>query len=415
MTTNWIGWMMSAIVSLLLFVVAWILWNPVRLLITGERAEGVVVGMATSPGSEGQDSLQSPVVEFVPSTGEQVKVSGRSYSASPSTRVGDAVTVAYDPLHPQDAQLLLMSEFSAAGFILGFTVLIILLWISGILISGNSTLDDPFHLLPGLISHLRLNPVRFPVLFLLSVAIPVCGIGTYVFSKRALDLRFNGIKAVGRVIGYQTKENSDDMTSVDFPEIAYEDVSGTAHTFLGSSTSGLLASPLKTGDVVEVIYPAHRPDKGVVNTWDELYLHPLFFGLMTLAFLVLLGLVLNGSIVPSRSEPESRGELKTSGVPAIATVVEAKPEARFLRYRIDKDTRISAADLEDFVSLENTLTEWNPSEVEAGVKKGDQFRAYLDPRRPGENFYVDFNDWIGYNPLVKSMEEEDDDEEDEKE
>lgn len=411
MTTNWIGWMMSAIVSLLLFVVAWILWNPVRLLITGERTEGAVVGMATSPGSEGQDSLQSPMVEFVTSTGEQIKVSGRSYSASPSTRVGDAVTVAYDPFHPQDAALLLLSEFSAAGFLLGFTGLIILLWISVILVSGDSTLDDPFHLLPALIAHLRLNPVRFPVLFLLSVVIPVCGIATYVFSKRALDLRFNGIKAVGRVIGYQTKENSDDMSSSDYPEIAYEDVSGTAHTFLGSSTSGLLASPLKTGDVVEVIYLARHPDEAIVNTWDELYLYPLFFGSMGLAFLVLLGLVLSGSIAPSRSEPGSQRELKTSGIPAVATVIEANPEARFLRYRIDKDTRVSAAELDDFVSLERTLTEWKPSEVEVGLRKGDQFRAYLDPLKPGKNFYVDFSDRIGYNPLVKSMEEEEDEEE----
>jgi len=411
MTANWIGWMLSAIVSFLLFAVGWILWNPVRLLITGERAEGIVVGMATSPGSSGRDSLQAPLVEFVTPTGEQIRVSGRSYSASPSTRVGDAITVAYDPSYPKDAQLLLLKEYVIVGVILGFIAFIILLWISGILISGDSTLDDPFHLLPALISHLRLNPVRFPVLFLLSVVIPVCGIVTYVFSKRALDLRFNGIKAVGRVIGYQTKEDSDDRTSVDFPEIAYEDVSGTAHTILGSSTSGPLASPLKTGDVVEVIYLARHPNEGMVNTWDELYLYPLFFGSMGLACLVLLGLVLSGSIALSTNEPGSQEKLKTSGVPAVATVIEANREARFLRYRIDKDKRKPTATLDNFISLENTLSDWKPSQADARLKKGDQFRAYLDSLNPDENFYVDFSDRIGYDPLVKSMEEEEDDEE----
>lgn len=138
MTTNWIGWMLSVIVLLLLFATGAILQNPVRLLITGKKAEGVVVGMATSPGSIGQDFLQAPIFEFVTST----------------------------------------------------------------------------------------------------------------------------------------------------------------------------------GDVVEVIYPPRRPDEGILNTWGELYPPPLFFGLMTLSFLVLFGLVLNGTIAPITSEPGSQRELKTSGVPA---------------------------------------------------------------------------------------------------
>jgi hypothetical protein len=185
--------MLSAIVLLLLFAAGAILQNPVRLLITGKKAEGVVVAMAMSPGSSGQDSLQAPIFEFVTSTGERVRVSGRTYAASPSARMGDTVTVAYDPSHPLDAQLLLLKELGIVGFILGFIVLIILMWISGILISGDSTLDDPFHLLPAVISHFRLNPVRFPVIFLLSVVIPACGIGTYVLSQKAFDLRSNDL------------------------------------------------------------------------------------------------------------------------------------------------------------------------------------------------------------------------------
>ncbi|MFH0989284.1 MAG: DUF3592 domain-containing protein [bacterium] len=407
--------MLSAIVLLLLFAVGAILQNPVRLLITGKRAEGIVVGMATSPGSSGEDSVQAPLVEFVTSTGERVRVSGREYDASPSAHVGDAITVAYDPSYPKDAQLLLLKEFVIVGVILGFIAFIILLWISGILISGNSALDDPFHLLPVIISHLRLNPVRFPVLFLLSIVIPVCGIGTYVFSKRALDLRFNGIKTVGRVIGYQTKRNSDDMLTSDYPEIAYEDVSGTQHTILGSSSSGPLSSPLKTGDVVEVIYLVRHPNEAMVNTWDELYLYPLFFGFMEIAFLVLLGLVLSGSIALSTSETGSQEKLKTSGVPAVATMIKANPEARLLQFRIDRGTRIPNVNADDFNSFEIERSDWKPSQAEAGLKKGDQFRAYVDPRNPVKNFYIDFSDRIGNDPFVQSLWDEDESIEDEKE
>ena len=50
--------MLSAFVLLLLFVLGLILQNPVRLLITGKRAEGIVVGMA------GEGALKTPMVEF---------------------------------------------------------------------------------------------------------------------------------------------------------------------------------------------------------------------------------------------------------------------------------------------------------------------------------------------------------------
>jgi hypothetical protein len=186
--------------------------------------------------------------------------------------------------------------------------------------------------------------------------------------------------------------------------ISYEDVSGTAYTIRSSTVTWL--SRLKTGDVVEVIYPPRRPGEGILNTWGELYPPPLFFGFMTLAFLVLFGLVLNGTIAPITSVPRSQRELKTSGVPAVATVIEVKREARFLHYRIDKETRRATANPDDFISFENTLYDWKPTNADAALKKGDQFRAYLDSVKPGDNFYVDFSDRRGWDPLVKSMEDE---------
>lgn len=301
MTTNWVGWMMSAIVLLLLFAAGALLANPVRLLITGKMAEAVVVGMASNiPTGLGtaNGALRSPMVEFVTSTGERVRVSGRSYSASPSARVGDAVTVAYSPSQPRDAQLLLLREFGPAGLVLGFLGFVILLWISFILVSNDAAYADPFKLLPAVISRFRLNPFRFPLLFMLSAAILAGGPATYVLSRQALDLRFNGIKAVGHVTGtrWESARLSDGSLTAkgEFPVIAYVDPSGTAHTIRRS-----LARPwsrLRAGDAVEVVYPARRPDKGIVNTWDELYLLPLLLVSMLLAFLVLFRLVLSGTI-----------------------------------------------------------------------------------------------------------------------
>jgi hypothetical protein len=201
-------------------------------------------------------------------------------------------------LFPRDAQLLLLREFGMAGFVLGLTGFVLLTWIAFILVSQDAAYADPFKLLPAVISRFRLNPFRFPALLVLSGAIFTCGLGTYVSSKRVLDLRSNGIKAVGHVIG--TRQESARLSdgtltaSGEFPMITYMDSSGTANTIRGSLARPL--SRLKAGDVVEVIYLARRPDKGILNTWHELYLAPLFFGFMLLAFLVLFRLVLSGTI-----------------------------------------------------------------------------------------------------------------------
>ena len=302
MTTNWVGWMLSILVLLLLFLAGYIMQNPVRLLITGKRAQGIVVGMDSSSrftSELGKAPMQSPLVEFSTSTGERIRVRGRAYTSSPSARIGDAVTLAYSRSNPKNVQFLKLDEFplGPAGFVFGFAMLIILLWISVILVSGDSTLDDPFHLLPAFIAHFRLNPVRFPILFLLSVVIPGCGIGTYALTKQALELQSNGIRAVGHVEGIEYRSNllkSGGIASGSFPMITFEDATGFHHTIRRSLAKPL--SHLKYGDLVEVIYPANYPKKAIVNTWDEFWLAPLFFGWVMFVLLVLLRLVLKGIV-----------------------------------------------------------------------------------------------------------------------
>jgi Protein of unknown function (DUF3592) len=302
MTANYIGWMLSGIVLLLLVVAGAILHTPIRLLLAGTRTEGVVVGMDTTSrfsSGPGKGPMQSPVVEFVTVTGERIRAKGKSYSTSPSERVGDEVTVAYSASNPHNVQFLSMSEFPLvpAGMVLGFAAFIVLLWISGILVSGDEAMGDPLHILTTVIARFRLNPFRFPILFMLSVVIPLCGGAAYVLSRQTFDIRSNGITVTGHVVGWQSKSShfNDNTTSNGiYPMVSYEDVSGATHTIRRS-----LAKPwsrLQTGDAVQVLYPVRHPNRGIVDTWDELYLSPVFFGFVTIAFLVLLRLVLSGMI-----------------------------------------------------------------------------------------------------------------------
>ena len=300
MTTSIVSWILSFVVLLLIFLSGYIMLNSVRLLLTGEKVHGIIVEMYSSSritsGLE-ETPMLAPLVEFVTSEGEHVMVTGRSYSLTPTSQIGDIIKIAYSRSNPKNAQLLVWKEFplGPAGMVLGFAVLLVLMWIAAILISHDSSLDDPLHLLPTLIAHFHLNPVRFPMIFLLSIVIPVCVLGTYVTSQSAIDMHKNGIKTIGYVTGTERvySESTDGTTgSGVFPMITFKDESGQSYNIHGSTTKPL--SRLKTGDEVEVIYMANNPDKGVVNTWSEFWIPPLFFGFVMVALLFLLFLVISG-------------------------------------------------------------------------------------------------------------------------
>lgn len=116
---------------------------------------------------------------------------------------------------------------------------------------------------------MKTNWVECIVLLLL---ILLCGGSAYVFSERALDLNFNGIKTVGDVISSSSSRHS---------SVGYRDASGKKYKIPGPPS-------LRVGDVVEVIYLSRHPNEGSVNAWSELYLIPLVFGSFLLAFLMLL-------------------------------------------------------------------------------------------------------------------------------
>lgn len=306
MAANWIGWMLTGFVFLFLFGVGAILKNPLLLLVTGERASGTVVGMSSSPPSGAVDSsdsdpLQAPVVEFLTSTGERVRVSGRSYFASPSAgaALGEVVGVAYRPTQPRDAQLLLWKDFPVApvGVLLGFVAFLLLIWISVILVGGDPAYGDPFQVLTTVIDRFHLNPFRFPILFVASAAILGTVPATYVTMKQTLDLRAHGIKVVGHVTGFHrlySRLNDRSLASGVFPIVTYADSAGQEHSITESTVA--ILSRLNIGDAVEIIYLARQPDRGVRNNWLNLWIAPMFFGFMALALLWLFGLVWSGTL-----------------------------------------------------------------------------------------------------------------------
>ncbi|MCX6220697.1 MAG: DUF3592 domain-containing protein [Bacteroidia bacterium] len=407
MNLNWGGWLFIGFILLLLWFLSMMLKDPVRLCIKGKRTVGIVVAMTKVEDSQ-HDTLRVPVVEFVTSTGERARARSRQLIGWSLSRLGDKVTVLYNPSNPSDAHLVMLNEYRGVVFVLGFIAFVIFLWTAVIVSSGVSTFDDPFHLLPKLIAHFHLSSVRFPILFILSFAIPACGIGTYWTYQSATNLRANGIKTIGHVIGSEwnssTLSDGSKATGL-FPMITFEDASGASHTIRRSLAKPL--SRLQAGEEVEVIYPTGQPDLGVVNTWDEFWPPTLFFGLMFIAFIILFRLTLIESLDASKSWPNSQKKLMTTGVPAIAIVLSANPKTRLLKFRIDKDPQTPSTKLDEFISLENAISDWKPPQTNVEIQKGDQFRAYLDPLKPFDYYYIDFSHRLGSDRFVKSIEEED--------
>lgn len=282
--------------------------DSVSLLISGKRAQGTVVGMkSTKPSKSMSDTtpLLQPTIEFTTSTGEIIRVNGRSHSETASVQTGDKVDIAYSLTNPKNAQILTWNEFpiGPVGSILGLTIFIILIWFSSILISDDPGLDDPLHILSSIITRVKPNPVRFSVSFILSIVIPACGLLTFSSSQKAIELHFHGAKTIGNVVGMQVRKSGSSarggssMFSSQYPEIAFEDLAGKSYMILGASKGGLLAHTLNIGDRVEVIYLESQPEQGMVNAWDELWLIPLVYGIFTLLSLIALRLVFVSSSI----------------------------------------------------------------------------------------------------------------------
>ncbi len=300
MHTNAMAWVLSIFELLLLVGGFLILLSPVKLLITGHRTKGTVVSLVSVPASSRNsetDSLYTPQVEFYTLTGTKVTTKGSASVAYPSTHVGDSVTLVYNESNPQDNQILSWTQLPLipAGLVFGFALLILAIWICCILAEGDHTFDDPLGLLPWMISHFQLNPVRFPILFILSLAIPTCIIGTYILTKEGIDLRAHGIKVIGHV-----DEQDDTFGPLEIYNkkgrivyVTFEDKTGA--TISVKTSLHRPYSSLEPGEAVEIIYTVNKPQSAVLNVWSEIFLLPVIFGLFTLMFLFVLWWIVKNS------------------------------------------------------------------------------------------------------------------------
>ncbi len=300
MESHGVIWLFSIFELLFLTIMIVILMGPVKLMLTGNRSDATVVGLASRVSSSKNLNpvmLYTPIVEFYTQSGEKVTTQGSYYAAKSPFKIGDKTKVVYRSTHLKDTQIVSWTELPLipAGLFFGFFLFTLMIWISFILIDGNHTYDDPLGLLPWMISHFQLNPVRFPILFILSLAIPSCILGTYILTKEGIDLRANGIKVIGHV-----DEQDDTFGAIEIYNkkggivyVTFEDETG----FTVSIKTALHRpySRLKPGEAVEIIYPVNKPQSAILNVWSEIFLLPVIFGLFTLMLLFVLWWILKNS------------------------------------------------------------------------------------------------------------------------
>lgn len=104
--------------------------NTSRFVGHAAEANGRVIGLDRSSGSSNSGSTYRPVVEFTSAAGKRIEFTSNVGSNPPAHRVGESVTVLYDPTDPYQARiksffslwfgflmvLILGAVFSAIGF-----------------------------------------------------------------------------------------------------------------------------------------------------------------------------------------------------------------------------------------------------------------------------------------------------------
>ena len=121
---------MSALPSIGLVLVvlcAGFMWREHQIILKSQITEGRVIGLELRRGSKGSRSY-APKVQFVTPDGRAVTFVTRLSSSSPGVKAGDSVPVAYDPLKPEGARLLLFAYRFGIPYILigvGFVLMFI--------------------------------------------------------------------------------------------------------------------------------------------------------------------------------------------------------------------------------------------------------------------------------------------------
>ena len=303
MGINFIGWFFTIVVSIILIVLAQVVWNQCSLLLTGARAQGVVVRVLKSGGT------YNTVVEFNTAKGEKITYQSGNNNALPTAKVGQIVKMIYKESNPQYAQIQLWGEGKLLVILAIFWFLFVFsyIWLGLIKVSGDETMGDPFHLLPKCTWLFPFVTIRIAAYAFLSFGLFGFGATGYVFAVKAQELRTSGIKVTGVVTGFDSNSastNGRSTSSFDFAIIRYDcDTSGGWATVKKSILQPI--SNIKIGDTREVIYLPDEPTDGVENTWMGLWFPTLFFSATVILFITLMVMLHNRpTLWPSSTEKE---------------------------------------------------------------------------------------------------------------
>lgn len=290
MGINFIGWIFTCIVGCLLIVLVQVVWDECGLLLTGSRAEGVVVEVLD------EGDVYRTIVEFTTAKGEKITYRSSNASAIPTATLGQVVKVVYKESNPNDAQILLWGETNLFVILalLFFIGIFSFIWLGIIKSTGDESMGDPLHLLPKAVWLFPYITVRIVAYIVLAFGIFGFGLTGNVFVREAYELRTSGIRVKGVVTGFDGKTattNGRTTSSEDFAIITYTDTSGGKYTITKSILKPV--SRIKIGDTREVIYPTGKPNKGVENTWWVLWFPTFFFSAVVLLFISLMVMLHN--------------------------------------------------------------------------------------------------------------------------
>lgn len=252
-------------------------WNPMRLLLVGERVIGIVEEHVTS-----ESGLKSLKVSFYNHTGKQMSIISRTSVQTPSRAIGESVSVYIDSSGKLEPFILAPSEFYPHLFLFGFISFLFLLNLMLVTIGNHPEFGDPFGILLYIVSSLKLHPVLFPVKVLLTLVILTLTPFTFSMIKKTLDLRLNGVIVQGEVIRIESvKSKKRNFKSSSYALVSFSDRASN-EVKVRLSVNNEIAK-YKPGDSVEMIYSPSIPSKAVMNTVLDIY-----FPVLLLIFIELI-------------------------------------------------------------------------------------------------------------------------------
>ena len=83
----------------------WTYFSQHRKVESQVKAVGTVVELVSRVTTSGRASMICPVVEFTASSGEKIKFTSEFGSLPAGHKIGQSVTVGYDPVEPQKAEI----------------------------------------------------------------------------------------------------------------------------------------------------------------------------------------------------------------------------------------------------------------------------------------------------------------------